>query len=96
MKTTTFKALLILGGLMLTGIQSMHAGITDQFSNSISNELSHFHIQGLFVIFGIVAAGLSFYFLTHKPVKEEGALRQKVSYTQQRRQHHRAVIKKTA
>ncbi len=96
MKTSTLKAILILGGLMLTGIQSMQAGITDQFNNSISNELSHFHVQGLFVIFGIVAAGLTFYFLTHKSVNEEKTIRHRISYSQQRRQHHRAVIKKTA
>lgn len=96
MKNLNLKAILILGGLMLIGTESMQANGAGQFISSMSNELSHFHAQGLFVIAGIIAAGLSFYFLTHKMEKEEKPLRQKVSYSQQRRQHHRAVIKKTA
>ena len=80
---------------MLIGTTAQ-AGITDQFSHSVSNELSNFHVQSIFVIVGIVSAGLAFYFLTHFVYKEEKPQRQKVSYTQQRRQHHRAVIKKTA
>ncbi len=95
MKTTSLKAFLILGGSMLIG-GTMQAGITDQFIHSVSNELSNFHVQALFVIGGIIAAGLTFYFLTHFIYKEEKPQRQKVSYSQQRRQHHRAVVKKTA
>ncbi len=97
MKTKTVKALLILGGLMLLNTQSMHAGIADQFKNFVGNEFTNFHLQSLYLIGGIILTGLSFYVIFNHADKEEKPMRTKVSYaSQQRRQHHRAVIKKTA
>ena len=97
MKTTYIKRGLILFGSTLMAAETMRAGITDQFSNSVNNELSNFHIQGFFVIVGVIAAGLGFYFLNNKLNKEEKALPQKKTVAaHQRRMHHRGVIKKTA
>jgi hypothetical protein len=96
MKTTTLKTALILGGLMLINAQSMNAGISDQLNHFIANELSNFHMQGLYVILGIIGAGLTFYFFSNRFIKDEKPVRQRINYTQQRRQHHRAVIKKTS
>ena len=42
MKTTTLKALLILGGLMLLNNQTMNAGIVSEFKNFVGNEFTHF------------------------------------------------------
>ena len=81
---------------MLTGIGSLQASTANEFISLMGVELSHFHVQGLYVIGGIIAAGLAFYFVTHKFGKEEKPVRQKISFSQQRRQHHRVVIKKTS
>lgn len=96
MKTTTLKAFLIMGGSMLIGTETMNASVTDQFGHFVSNELSHFHFQALYVILGVIAAGLAFYFLSNKLNKEEKTFNHKINYPQPRRQHHRSVVKKTS
>ncbi len=96
MKTTSFKALLILGGLMLTGTK-MQAGIIDSFKNFVGNEFTNFHLQGLYVIGGIVITSMVFYLLNSHFTKEDRpVVRQKVNPMHGRRQHQRSVIKKTA
>ncbi len=96
MKTKTLRTALILGGLMLVGIQNMSAVTGDEFKQLVSNELSNFHMQGLYVILGIIGAGLTFYFFSNRFIKDEKPVRHKINYTHQRRHHHRTVVKKTA
>jgi len=95
MKTTTLKAFLILGGSMLIGTGTMHAGNVDKFGSFVSSALSDFHLQGFYVIAGIVGAGLAFYFLSNHFIKEEKPLRHRINYTNPRRHHHRSIVKKT-
>ncbi len=97
MKTTSFKALLILvGSLLISG--NLSAGVGDQLSHSVSDELSHFHIQGLYVIGGIIVAGLLIYLLVNHFGKEEGKpfVRNRSNYAHNRRAQQRAIVKRTA
>jgi hypothetical protein len=97
MKTTSFKAFLILGGLILLNVQSMNAGIVDKFENFIGNEFSSFNLQGLYLIGGIVTVALVFYILSNHFTKEEEApIRNDMMVKPHKRHHHRSVIKKTA
>ena len=85
---------------MLIGTGTLSAGVTSEFSNAVTNELSNFHIQGLYVIAGIVTAGLVIYLLINHFGKEEKVeqrpLRRAHYTTHRRHQHQRSVIKKTA
>ena len=100
MKTSTIKALLIFTGSMLIGTGTLSAGVANEFSSAVTNELSNFHIQGLYVIAGIVTAGLVIYlFVNHfgKEEKEEQRPFRRGHYHTHRRHHHqRSVVKKTA
>ena len=97
MKTVTIKAILILGGLMLAS-EGLFAGAGKALKNSISNELSNFHVQGLYVIGGIVVAGLVSYILINHFRKEEEKplIHPKKNYAQLRRAHLKSINKKTA
>ena len=97
MKTPSFRAELILLGLLLIN-KGLFAGAGNELKNSLSNELSNFHIQGLYVIGGIIIAGLLSYILFNHFRKEETKplIRPKTNYAQQRRAHLKALKGKNA
>lgn len=98
MKTTIFRALLILGGLMLLNVQTMNAGLANQFKNFVGHEFTSLNLQGFYLIAGIILTGLLFYVIFNYSEKNEKPIQSKVNYSghQRRHHHHRAVIKKTA
>lgn len=99
MKTKSFKAILILVGLMLSFVQPMSAGLGKTLHEFIGNEFANF--QGLYIIAGIIAVNLILYiFLNRKSEKEEAESYKKsvpgINHHRRRHQHqHHRVIKKT-
>jgi len=96
MKTISNKTFLILAGLMF--ISNFIQAETSEIKNFIGNELSNFHLQGFYVIGGIVAASLIIYVLINHFNKEEDEKIQRpaANAIHHRRHHHHKVVKKTA
>ncbi|MCE3259112.1 MAG: hypothetical protein K0S12_753 [Bacteroidetes bacterium] len=98
METKSFKALLILVGLILLNVTSATAGIGERFEKFVGSEFSNF--QGLYIIAGIVIASLVLYIvLNHFNKEEEKSAHHSPRHTQHRRHHHmhhtHKIIKKT-
>jgi hypothetical protein len=101
MKTTKFKAMAILVGLVLSNIQSMCAGVIDNVNKVDGGQISSFNMQGLIVMGGIVGASLLLYIVTTYVIKDkdEPILDQKSQINRHNHhRHHRArnVVKKTS
>ncbi|MDP1803494.1 MAG: hypothetical protein Q8L81_19175 [Bacteroidota bacterium] len=104
MKTTKFKAFLILVGSVLMNIQSMSAGTIDDVKKFAGDQMSNFNMQGLLVIGGIVGAGLLIYIVSNHLIKDKdeetvGHLGQNsnISRHNHHRHHHtRHIVKKTS
>jgi hypothetical protein len=97
MKTISNKALLILAGLMLLCSGSIEAGIIDKFKEFAGAEFNNF--QGLYIMSGVIIAGLVIYILVNHFGKEEEQrnVRHGANYTHHRRhQHHHRIVKKTS
>lgn len=71
MKTTKFKAFMILVGLLLVNVQTISAGIIDDVKKTAGNEISNFNMQGLLIIGGIIGAGLVIYIISNYFMKEK-------------------------
>ena len=98
MKTISIKAFFILFGLMLMS-NNISAEIGEKLKNFVGSEYSNFHIQGLYVIGGIILASLLIYLLMNhftKDEPEERKYRPSGNLMHHRRHHHHKVIKKTA
>lgn len=97
MKTKSFRAILILVGLLLVSVQPASAGVGETFKKFIGNEFSNF--QGLYVIAGVIVASLLVYIVyNHKSNEKETVSDRKFSpgYSARRHHHHhQRVIKKT-
>lgn len=101
MKTTTFKAISILVGLMLVNTQNMSAGAVSKFQKFAGDQMSNFNTQGLLVIGGIIGASLVLYIISNHLIKDkdEEVLVQKSQGGRQnhhRHHHARQVVKKTS
>ncbi len=106
MKTTKFKAFMILVGLVLVNIQTLSAGVIDDMKKTVGNEVSNFNMQGILIIGGIIAAGLLIYIVSNYIVKDkEEQIDPKQSSQiakhnheryQQRHYPNRHIVKKTS
>jgi hypothetical protein len=101
MKTTNFKAMAILTGLVLVNIQSMNADVVDNVKNVAGNSASSFNMMGLLVIGGIIGASLIVYFISNytNNEKNESVIGQTGSvkkYGHSRHHHTRHIVKKTS
>jgi len=101
MKTTKFRALMILIGSMLIGSQSMSASVIDGVKKFAGDQVTNFNMQGLLVIGGIVGAGLLVYIISNHVIrdKDEQTVAQNphISRLNHHRHHHtRHVVKKTS
>ncbi len=106
MKTTKFKAFMILVGLVLVNIQTISAGVIDDMKKTVGNEVSNFNMQGILIIGGIIAAGLLIYIVSNYIVKDkEEQIDPKQSSQiakhnheryQQRHYPNRHIVKKTS
>lgn len=106
MKTTKFKAFLILVGLVLVNITKMSAGVIDDVKKTAGAQVSNFNMQGILLIGGIIGAGLLIYIVSNYLVKdkEEQVDPKQISQIakhnheryQQRHYPNRHIIKKTS
>ncbi len=101
MKTTTLKAQLILIGSMLIGSQRMSAGVIDNVKKIVGDEMSSFNMTGLFIIAGVVGAGLLVYIISNHLIKEKDDENVVPHHHVNRHHHHRhhhtrPIVKKTA
>lgn len=104
MKTTKFKAFLILIGSVLANIQSVSAGTIDQVKKFAGEQVSNFNMQGLLLIGGIVGAGLLIYIITNHVIKDKdeetvsnlGQNSRISQYNHHRHHHPRHIVKKTS
>ncbi len=97
MKTTSIKAFFILFGLMLVS-NNISAEIGDKLKSIVGSD-SSFHIQGLYVIGGIIVASLVMYLLMNHFTKDEPEgrkYRPSSHLTHHKRHQHHKVVKKTA
>lgn len=101
MKTKSFRAVLILVGLMLVGVQPLSAGVGETFKKFIGNEFSNF--QGLYIIAGVVVASLLVYILFNRNgakekemAKDRRQIPNKALSSRYHHHHHQhRVVKKT-
>jgi hypothetical protein len=96
MKPINQKALLILGGLILSTI-AIEFARSQAFKEFLLNEVNNFDIQAFYAVSGIMAACIVTYMLGRVLLTEQENTSSKsrnCSYHQHL--HHRAVIKKTA
>jgi hypothetical protein len=101
MKTTNFKAISILVGLVLGGSQNMCASVIDSVTNGSGSQMSNLNTQGLIVMGGIVGASLLLYIITTYVIKDKSqtVLDQKTPinrHNHHRHHHNRHVVKKTS
>jgi len=97
MKTISFKAFLILTGLMLIGSQTMSAAVIEDFKKFVGTEFSS--LEALYLMAGIIVASLVLYFAANHFGKqeEEKNYQHRVGYNHHRRHHHQhRVVKKTS
>jgi hypothetical protein len=101
MKTTKFKAFIILLGLWLVNMQTITAGKMDGIKKFAGDQMSNFNMQGLLVIGGIVGAGLLIYIVSNHLVKdkEDETLTQQQykahKHNHNRHHHSKHIVKKT-
>lgn len=96
MKSINQKALLILGGLILSTVIIEFAK-SQAFKDFLLNEVNNFDIQAFYAVSGIMAVCVVTYILGRILLTEQentGNKSRNCSYHQHL--HHRAVIKKTA
>lgn len=100
MKTTTLKAFMILVGLMLVNIQTMSAGVIGDISKFAGEQMSNFNMRGLWVIGGVVGAGLLIYIISNHLTKEKDeqpvGQNNHIGKRNHQRYHDRHIIKKTS
>ena len=101
MKTTKFKALMILLGSLLVSTQKMSAGIIDNMKKVAKDEISNVNMNGLLIIGGIVAAGLLVYIISNHLIKdkdEQSVVQNPHMHRHNHHRHHHArhIIKKTS
>jgi hypothetical protein len=101
MKTTNFKAMAILVGLVLVSGQNMFANVIDSVTNVSNKQMSNLNTQGLIVMGGIVGASLLLYIITTYVIKDknEPVLDQKTPinrHNHNRHHHNRHIVKKTS
>lgn len=101
MKTTNFKAMSILVGLVLGGHQKTCANVIDSVANVSGSQMSDLNTQGLIVMGGIVGASLLLYIITTYVIKDknEPVLDQKTPinrHNHHRHHHNRHIVKKTS
>ena len=101
MKTTKFKALMILIGSMLLSTQRMSASVIDNVKKFAGDQMANFNMQGLLVIGGVVGAGLLVYIISNHVIgdKDEQTVEQNphVNRHNHHRHHHtRHIVKKTS
>lgn len=107
MKTTNFKAILILGGLMLINVQTASASVIGGIKKFAAEQLTNFDLQALWGIGAIVVGGLIIFFvsnyLNELHEKRENALREQNSHVIKHHHHNhhrhvqvRHIVKKTA
>ena len=101
MKTTKFKAFLILVGSVLVNIQGAFAGNIDEVKKFAGEQVSNFNLQGLLVIGGVVCAGLLVYIVSNHVIKDKqeetvGQNNHITRHNHHRHQHGRHIVKKTS
>lgn len=101
MKTTKFRALMILIGSMLVSSQSMSAAVLDGVKKFAGDQMANFNMQGLLVIGGIVGAGLLVYIISNHIIrdKDEQTVVQNPHvnrHIHHRHHHTRHIVKKTS
>jgi len=96
MKTTNFKAILILAGLMLLGSGTASANVISDFKHFIGTEFSG--TEALYLMGGIIVGSLVLYLMVNHFSKEEEQKQERIGVNPayQRRQRHNRVIKKTS
>ncbi len=95
MKTTSIKAFLILFGLMLICIR-INAQVGEKIKSFVGSEYSQFHIQGLYVIAGIIAVSVIINLLVMYFTREDEKTRPNTNVPHHRRHHHHhRIVKKS-
>ena len=101
MKTTKFKAFLILLGLMLLDIPTMSAGVVNKIQKFACEQISSFNARGFLLIGGIIAASLIIYVITNHLMKDKeedlvGQNNHVNGHNHHRHHHVRHIAKKTS
>lgn len=94
MKKLSIKSVFVLIGFMLV-CSSANAAIGGKIKSFFGNELAQFHSRGLFLIGGVVIAGILSYFVRNLFDKEEETDRvhRPLNHTVHHRRHHHKIIK---
>jgi hypothetical protein len=96
MKTKSFKAYMILVGLVLLGSGTLNANVIDNFKHFMGTEFSG--TEALYLMGGIVVGSLVLYLMVNHFSKEDEQKQERgsINPAYQRRHRHNRVVKKTS